>query len=167
MPLTEQPTRPTPAGTAPPEGRDPPSPRPPSTAGPQARFPQFMILLTVLATLAIVSLIYYRAVNSRFPTSAILLVPRGTEVVEGAEVTVDAEDREVARVTLGREGESGLSVLVEPGEYTLTVRYRGHSYRQRVIVPHRRIVTVPVTTQPTTASPDPKAEPAGDDPDRP
>lgn len=113
--------------------------------------------VTVLFTIGVVALIFVRWVNSRFPSSCIQFTPNTigpgqVESLDGVEIRVSEGRHEIATVRLGDH--NGGYVLVDAGKYTVTQSYRGVPTAQgEVEVGHKRIVMVPVTTQPTRPAP--------------
>lgn len=116
-------------------------------------FVRLMIAVSVLLTAAIVSLIYYNWVGARFPSSCIVVGPAEGESVDGVEVSVSGTDDERHVATVKLRGTEDSPILVEQGDYVLTVRYQGGSYRQQVAVPQRRLIRIPVTTRPAREPP--------------
>ena len=111
-------------------------------------FVRLVLVVTFFITLACASLIFYRNLHSRFPTSFILLVPTGEEPMEETEVTISDGQREIATIKLTAANHPAASVLLEPGVYSVTMRQHGTVLRQQVFVPHRRQVVVPIPTHP-------------------
>lgn len=109
-----------------------------------ARFVRLVLFVTFLVTMACASLIFYRNLHSRFPSSYILLIPTGDQPMEETDVTVSDGQREIAKLKLTAESHDVAPVLVEPGVYTVTVNQHGIIRRQQIFVPHRRQVIVAI-----------------------
>lgn len=133
-----------------PENATTPAPRRP--LGDRPGVVRLLIAASVVLTLVTLTLIYRGWVRSWFPTACIQLTAAPGESVEGAQVSVsNGELEEVARVTLDKDA---APVLVGAGVYTVTTRYQGQVHTQQVVVPHRRLVYVPITTRPAADKPD-------------
>jgi hypothetical protein len=107
-----------------------------------------VLFVTFVVTVACASLIFFRNLHSRFPTSYILILPTGDEPMEEADVTISDGQSVIATIKLTPENHPASPVLVEPGLYTVTMSQHGVIRRQQVFVPHRRQVIVPVPTHP-------------------
>jgi hypothetical protein len=114
------------------------------------RVVRLMIWVTVLLTLAMLAIIYYRWVQVVLPTSWIL--PQGDESVEGAAVVVkDDRDHKIAEVTLKKDENYIAPVFLDAGIYTVITRLNGKVIdQQRVMVPHRRGVPIHISLGPAT-----------------
>lgn len=109
-------------------------------------FVRLVLIVTFFVTLACASLIFYRNLHSRFPTSYILVFPTGEEPMEETEITINDGQREIATLKFTPESHPPASVLVEPGVYTVTMNQHGTIRRQQIFVPHRRQVVVSIPT---------------------
>ncbi len=91
-----------------------------------ATFVRVMIAVTIAIVLAMTSLIFYRSQTVVEPTAAIIVT--GDKYERGSKIVVrefnsltSADGREVANTTLTGENENVSPILVEPGEYHVTV----------------------------------------------
>ena len=88
-----------------------------------------ILVLLVTSTVVMVSFIWYRWSGVREPTTAVIL--RGDASLDGAEITVSGE--RTVRATLSEENKYYVPILLDPGEYVVTVELRGTTLIRRPV----------------------------------
>ena len=125
----------------------------PSGFGARPWFPKLAILVAIVVTVSAAALIHYRWYNARSPSSYLtpFIPPESRTALAGAEVVINHDGAEIARVRLNEANAFSAPVLVEADVvYTMTVRL-GDQVLMRdrpLAVPYRRGINVPITTRP-------------------
>jgi hypothetical protein len=136
------------------------SPAPPDVSV-RPRTPRLIIAAVVLVTLAATAVLYWRWLNTRFPTSTLLFAPAPGEQIDDVSVEVAPSaqyaDQQVTVGSFGPDRTDGrapgttVPILVEGGEYQITIRRDGEVLKQfNTFIPERRTAWINVTTRPST-----------------
>ena len=98
-------------------------------------FVRIMTVVIVGITLMMVSLIYWRWATVREPSTAVVIA--GDSSLEGAQVTVVGEGRQLPPITLGPDNNFVTPVLLDEGQYTAQVTHDQHRILDEPFVVHR------------------------------